>query len=89
MLITPGHALGHITFWQPERRIAFCGDVMMHLAGLTLPFAPFTPDMDENRRSVRRVANLQPEAVLFGHGKPLLQNTARRVLAFADRVNRP
>ncbi|HEX8219001.1 MAG TPA: MBL fold metallo-hydrolase [Chloroflexia bacterium] len=89
VLITPGHALGHITFWQPERRIAFCGDVMMHLAGLTLPFAPFTPDMDENRRSIRRVAALEPEVILFGHGKPLLENTARRVQAFSNRVNRP
>jgi glyoxylase-like metal-dependent hydrolase (beta-lactamase superfamily II) len=89
VLITPGHALGHITFWQPERRIAFCGDVMMRLAGLTLPFAPFTPDMDENRRSIRRVADLEPQALLFGHGKPLLENTARRVRAFSNRVNRP
>ncbi|MEA2575582.1 MAG: hypothetical protein QOH93_2880 [Chloroflexia bacterium] len=92
VLITPGHALGHITFWQPERRIAFCGDVMMHLVdrvGLTLPFAPFTPDMDENRRSVQRVASLEPEVLLFGHGKPLLENTTRRVREFSTRVNRP
>lgn len=89
VLITPGHALGHVTYWQPERRIAFCGDVIMNLAGLTLPFAPFTPDMDENRRSVRRVASLEPEVLLFGHGKPLLENTARRVQEFSNRVNRP
>ena len=89
VLITPGHALGHVTYWQPERRIAFCGDVIMNLVGLTLPFAPFTPDMDENRRSVRRVASLEPEVLLFGHGKPLLENTARRVQEFSNRVNRP
>lgn len=89
VLITPGHALGHITFWQPERRIAFCGDVMMNLAGLTLPFGPVTPDMDENRRSIRRVANLEPEVLLFGHGKPLTQDTTRRVRDFSNRVNRP
>ncbi|HEX8230609.1 MAG TPA: MBL fold metallo-hydrolase [Chloroflexia bacterium] len=89
VLITPGHALGHVTYWQPERRIAFCGDVIMNLTGLTLPFAPFTPDMDENRRSVRRVASLEPEVLLFGHGKALLENTARRVQEFSNRVNRP
>lgn len=89
VLITPGHALGHVTYWQPERRIAFCGDVIMNLAGLTLPFPPFTPDMDENRRSVRRVASLEPEVLLFGHGKPLLEDTARRVQEFSNRVNRP
>jgi glyoxylase-like metal-dependent hydrolase (beta-lactamase superfamily II) len=89
VLITPGHALGHITFWQPERRIAFCGDVMMNLAGLTLPLGPLTPDMDENRRSIRRIANLEPQVLLFGHGKPLTQDTARRVRDFSLRVNRP
>lgn len=89
VLLTPGHALGHITFWQPERRIAFCGDVIMNLAGLTLPLGPVTPDMDENRRSVRRVASLEPEALLFGHGKPLLEDTTRRVREFSNRVNRP
>ncbi|HEX8600926.1 MAG TPA: MBL fold metallo-hydrolase [Chloroflexia bacterium] len=92
VLLTPGHALGHITYWQPERRIAFCGDVIMHLidaVGLTLPIGPLTPDMDENRRSIQRVASLEPEVLLFGHGKPLLENTARRVQEFSDRVNRP
>ncbi|MDQ3927883.1 MAG: MBL fold metallo-hydrolase [Chloroflexota bacterium] len=89
VLITPGHALGHVTYWQPERRIAFCGDVIMNLFGLTLPIAPLTPDMDENRRSIRRIAALEPEVVLFGHGKPLVKDTTRRVHEFSTRVNKP
>lgn len=89
VLLTPGHALGHVTYWQPERRIAICGDVIMNLGRLTLPIPPLTPDMDENRRSVRRIANLEPEVLLFGHGKPLLDDTARRVREFSDRANRP
>ncbi|HEY0068794.1 MAG TPA: MBL fold metallo-hydrolase [Chloroflexia bacterium] len=89
VLLTPGHALGHLTFWHPERRVAICGDVIMHLGRLTLPLPPLTPDMDENRRSVRRVADLEPEALLFGHGKPLLEDTARLVREFSNRVSRP
>lgn len=89
VLLTPGHALGHVTYWQPERRIAFCGDVMMNLVGLSLPFSIVTPDMDQDRRSIRRVASLEPEMVMFGHGAPLLKNTARKLARFSDKVNRP
>lgn len=89
VLHTPGHALGHVTYWQPERRIAICGDVMMNLRGLTLPFALLTPDMDEDKRSVRRIALLQPEILLFGHGPALLNDTTRKVRRFSDKVNSP
>lgn len=89
VLHTPGHALGHVTYWQPERRIAIVGDVLMNLRGLTLPFAFVTPDMDADKRSIRRVARLEPEIVLFGHGKPLLKDAARKLRHFSDKVIRP
>lgn len=85
VVFTPGHAPGHIAFWQPRRRILFCGDVIMRLARLELPFAAFTVDMDENRRSVARLAALEPDLVCFGHGVPLRQNAATRLCAFAAR----
>ena len=73
---TPGHSPGHVAFWQPEKRLLFCGDVIMNFFGLTLPFAAFTPDMDENRRSVGRVAALEPAVLCFGHGPPLTQGAS-------------
>ncbi|MBZ0288213.1 MAG: MBL fold metallo-hydrolase, partial [Anaerolineae bacterium] len=50
VIASPGHTRGHIAFWQPEKRVLFAGDTMMHLAGLRLPFALFTVDMDEDKR---------------------------------------
>jgi glyoxylase-like metal-dependent hydrolase (beta-lactamase superfamily II) len=85
VLFTPGHSPGHVSFWQPEKRWLFCGDVMMNLRGLGLPFAAFTADMDENRRSVARLAELEPELVLFGHGRAL-PNAAGAIRAFARKV---
>ncbi|MBI4771515.1 MAG: MBL fold metallo-hydrolase, partial [Chloroflexi bacterium] len=76
-LATPGHTPGHLAFWQPERRILLCGDVLMRLPWLRLPFAVFTTDMAENVRSIRRVAELEPSLVCFGHGQPLTHNTAQ------------
>jgi glyoxylase-like metal-dependent hydrolase (beta-lactamase superfamily II) len=47
----------------------------MHLLtmrpGLHEPPPVFTPDPARNRESIRRVAELEPAVVLFGHGPPL------------------
>ncbi len=39
VVFTPGHAPGHLAFWQPAQRILFCGDAIFHTGGLRLPFA--------------------------------------------------
>jgi glyoxylase-like metal-dependent hydrolase (beta-lactamase superfamily II) len=90
VVFTPGHTPGQISLWQPERRVLITGDTIANLPpwGLRLPFVPFTADMTEARRSVQRIAPLQPETILFGHGQPLLHDAARQLQAFARRVAR-
>jgi glyoxylase-like metal-dependent hydrolase (beta-lactamase superfamily II) len=85
VVFTPGHAPGHLAFWQPERRVLFCGDVMMHLRGLTLPFRSATVDMDEDRRAIRRLSALEPAVICFGHGNPLTDNASEKLKAFAAK----
>lgn len=89
-LHTPGHAIDHLSFWQPERKILFCGDVMFNLRGLTLPFAPFTVNMEQNKQSAARLIALKPEVICFGHGKPLYgQDATQKLAEFAQRVKLP
>lgn len=83
---TPGHAPGHTAYWQAQKGIVFCGDVMMRMTGLTLPFAGFTPSMADNKRSLRRVVELEPRIVCFGHGQPMMTNTATTIRQFAQKV---
>ena len=84
---TPGHSPGHLSFWQPERRLVFCGDVMVRRFGrLRLPFAAVTVDEDENKRSVQRLAGLNVATMCFGHGNPLTRNTGQIVRDFARQV---
>ena len=85
-VFTPGHAPGHMAFWQPEKRVLFCGDVLFHLIGVTLPPSFVTVDMDENKRSVRKIAKLSPEIVCFGHGNPLSQDATHTLLNFAQKL---
>lgn len=86
-LSTPGHAPGHMAFWQPERKIAFVGDTIFNMRGkMTLPFKMLTYDMDDNKRSIAKLVALEPEVVLFGHGPALTQNAADQLRAFAQSV---
>jgi glyoxylase-like metal-dependent hydrolase (beta-lactamase superfamily II) len=83
-IAAPGHAPGHLAFWQPGRRVLFCGDTMMRPFGrLRLPPAAFTVDEEENRRSIGRLMELGAAAVCFGHGPPLTEDADRTMLRFA------
>ena len=71
-----GHTAGHITLFRERDRVAIVGDVLlgMHLLsmwpGLREPPRFFSADWAENRRSIQRVAELEPRLLLFGHGPP-------------------
>jgi glyoxylase-like metal-dependent hydrolase (beta-lactamase superfamily II) len=86
VVLTPGHAPGHITFWQPQRKILIAGDVIFHRSALRLPPPILTVDMEENKRSIAKVVGLAPEIVCFGHGEPLTQNAAEQLKTFAKSV---
>jgi glyoxylase-like metal-dependent hydrolase (beta-lactamase superfamily II) len=70
----PGHALGEVIFWRESDRVAICGDVIRNISYMTLrarldePPADLTPDPAENRRSIRKLADLEPRLILPGHG---------------------
>jgi len=86
VILTPGHTRGHVCFWQPEQRLLFCGDVLLHLRGLGLPLPFVTVDMAEDKRSVKKLAELDTRSVCFGHGQPLLQDAAAQLRAFAAKL---
>jgi glyoxylase-like metal-dependent hydrolase (beta-lactamase superfamily II) len=73
----PGHAPGEVVFWREDDRVAICGDVVRNISYLTLrprldePPDHLTPDPAENRRSIRRLAELNPALILPGHGWPI------------------
>ena len=77
VLEVPGHSPGHVAFWRESDRVLVAGDVLNNMdvrtgvPGLREPLAVFTPDPARNRESIRRLAALRPELMLFGHGAPL------------------
>lgn len=87
---TPGHTAGHIVLFREADRVAIVGDVLngMNLAttwpGLHEPPAFFSIDPSENRRSIRRLADLRPRLLCFGHGPPLID--MKKFERFVKRV---
>jgi glyoxylase-like metal-dependent hydrolase (beta-lactamase superfamily II) len=74
VLHAPGHAPGEVIFFRDSDRVAICGDVIRNITYVTLrtrlaePPADLTPDPAENRRSIRKLAELEPSLILPGHG---------------------
>src|SRR4051794_37386296 len=77
VLDVPGHSRGHIALWRESDRTLICGDVYFNLHPITgrpdlrPPAGVMTVDPARNRESMRRLADLEPALVLFGHGPPL------------------
>ncbi|MHB8509259.1 MAG: MBL fold metallo-hydrolase [Candidatus Dormibacteria bacterium] len=71
---TPGHTMGEVIFFRETDRVAIVGDVLngMNLlttrTGIHEPPAGFSRDPAENRRSIRKLAELEPRILCFGHG---------------------
>ena len=91
VLHVPGHSAGHVAYWREADRALVLGDVITNidtltgLPGLHEPKPFFTPDPARNRESARRLAELEPRLVCFGHGKPL--RDPRKLREFVDGLS--
>jgi glyoxylase-like metal-dependent hydrolase (beta-lactamase superfamily II) len=78
----PGHAPGEVIFFRDSDRVAICGDVVRNMSFLTglpgvrQPPDEMTYDPAENRRSIRKLAALEPSLILPGHGPAITDMAA-------------
>lgn len=80
---TPGHTTGHISLFNEKDKTVIAGDALASvnqesvLATLTNtqsvqgPPIPLTTDWEAARKSVEKLAELNPRALACGHGAPL------------------
>jgi glyoxylase-like metal-dependent hydrolase (beta-lactamase superfamily II) len=86
----PGHAPGEVIFFRDSDRVAICGDVIRNMSFLTtLPGIKEPPDLltydpAENRRSIRKLAALNPALILPGHGPEVTDMAAFK--RFVDQL---
>jgi glyoxylase-like metal-dependent hydrolase (beta-lactamase superfamily II) len=87
---TPGHSPGHISFFRESDGLLIVGDVATNMnllttkEGLRLPPARFTSDLARNLVSLKKLSDLHPSVLCFGHG-PVLHNTHRQFEKFVER----
>ena len=91
-LHTPGHAPGHVSFWREADRSLIVGDAFVTTAQesaysvatqepeLHGPPKYFTPEGDKAGESVRKLAALEPELVVTGHGRAVRAGQMRAAL---------
>jgi glyoxylase-like metal-dependent hydrolase (beta-lactamase superfamily II) len=89
---TPGHTPGHISLWRPSDRCVIAGDAFtttkQESAYAALTQAPevhgppmyFTQDFEAAHRSVERLAALDPDVAITGHGRPFHGDALREAL---------
>lgn len=72
----PGHCLGQVALFWPERAILFAADTCMNVRRLHAPLV--NEDEAVALRSLERLASLDFEIVCFGHGQPIMEGGADR-----------
>lgn len=70
VLHTPGHAPGHLAFFDESTRSLLAGDLISALS--TIVVDPPSGDMDDYLASLERVLELRPTTVFPAHGPVLL-----------------
>lgn len=102
---TPGHTPGHVSLWREADRTLIAGDafittrqesayaVLTQKPEMHGPPKYYTPDWDSARESVRRLAALEPELVVTGHGPAMRGAEMRDALKLLardfDQIARP
>jgi glyoxylase-like metal-dependent hydrolase (beta-lactamase superfamily II) len=89
---TSGHCPGHVSFWRESDRVLIAGDafvttkqesllaVLEQRPGIHGPPMYYTQDWDAARDTVRRLAALEPELAITGHGRPMSGGLLRQAL---------
>jgi glyoxylase-like metal-dependent hydrolase (beta-lactamase superfamily II) len=91
-LHTPGHTPGHVSFWRDADRALIIGDafvttgqesayeVAVQEPEMHGPPMYFTTDWEAAGRSVEKLAALEPDLVVAGHGRPMQGEAMRQAL---------
>lgn len=91
-LHTPGHTPGHVSFWRESDRTLLAGDaflttdqesayaVALQRPSMQGPPMYYTQDWATARASVERLARLEPELAVTGHGRAMRGKPMREAL---------
>jgi glyoxylase-like metal-dependent hydrolase (beta-lactamase superfamily II) len=83
---TPGHTPGSVCLYGARDRILFVGDTLQRRFGaVSFASALYSDDHAMAKRSVKRLAALDVETIVFSHFAPLEGGAAEVLATLADR----
>jgi glyoxylase-like metal-dependent hydrolase (beta-lactamase superfamily II) len=82
---TPGHTPGHLAFWHGANRVLIAGDALGSIMRGEIRCAGdnYSVDSQEIVQSVRKLAELQPDTICFGHGPEIVGGAAAALARLA------
>src|SRR5271157_669042 len=82
---TPGHTPGSICLFDPASKILFAGD-LLRFDGISIKTGPLALDTREVQQSINKIAALDFDIMLPGHGIPLRPDASVKVREFAKSL---
>ena len=95
VLHTPGHTAGHLSLFDNERRLLIAGDALNTdpgsgsvdpALGVGTMSDQFNLDARQHRKSIQRLAKLEFDALVVGHGDPIVSGAGERVRKLAAQL---
>lgn len=93
IIATPGHTPGHISVFDPPGRLLVAGDALNGADAMGGPAGDvaganpqFTADLVAADDSVRKLASLDVDTILFGHGEPVVSGAGDKLTELAGAI---
>jgi glyoxylase-like metal-dependent hydrolase (beta-lactamase superfamily II) len=82
---TPGHTPGSICLFDPASKILFAGD-LLRFNGINIKMGPLPLYPSEVQKSINKIAAIDFDIMLSGHGIPLRPDASVKVREFAKSL---
>lgn len=84
---TPGHTPGSICLYNPDNKVLFVGDNLKLSKGkLESPGSRLLPEPDKYKKSMKKIAELDMEVILTGHGQPVTKMAKQKLIEFVNTL---
>ena len=84
VLHAAGHSPGHLAFYWPERNFLIAGDAVATWPELCAGWTAFNLNPRQHRRSLQRLATLEPRTIGVGHGDPITDGATEKLHRLAE-----
>lgn len=83
---TPGHTSGSMCLYQNEKKLLFSGDTVFPEGGFGR-FDGESGSLDAIINSLKKLANLNVDALMPGHGSPVFQDANKHIALSLERAS--